>query len=98
MATVIAWAFTPRAGREADLEAAHGPDGAWARRFARSPGFLGTKLLKAEGRYLTLDRGSAPGACDAFKAAHGGDYAALDRACEALTAEESRLGLFETVD
>lgn len=98
MATVIVWEFAAAPGRAAAFEAAYGPSGAWAKLFARSPDYLGTELLGSEGRYLTLDRWAGPGAFEAFKAAHGEDYAALDRACEALTAGESRLGIFETVD
>ncbi len=97
MATVIVWEFVATLGREAEFEAAYGPDGAWTQLFARSPDFLGTELLKAEGRYLTLDRWACAEAFDAFKAVHGADYAALDRDCEALTTEESRLGVFETL-
>ncbi len=97
MATVIVWEFLAAPGREADFEAAYGPSGAWARLFSHSAAYLGTELLKAGSRYLTLDRWSGPDAFEAFKAAHGEDYAALDRACEALTAEESRRGVFETL-
>ena len=40
----------------AEFEAAYGPTGDWARLFARSGGFRGTELMRADdGSYLTLD-------------------------------------------
>jgi heme-degrading monooxygenase HmoA len=95
---VIIWAFRPRPGREADFDAAYGPAGAWAALFRNSPGFLGTELLRAAdgtGLCLTVDRWTGREAYDAFRAAHGEQYDALDRACADLTASEVSVGTFD---
>ena len=98
MAVAFLWAFEVAAERARDFERVYGPDGDWARLFARAPGYLGTELLKdtlRSGRYLTIDRWSSAAAFDAFKQEWKAEYDALDRACEALTASETPLGAFE---
>lgn len=94
---VLVWEFRVRAGCEAEFEATYAADGAWARLFARDPGFRGTELLRdpaIPGRYLTIDRWAGPGDFARFRAAHGEDYAALDAQCEPWTESEIRLGAF----
>src|SRR3982750_206959 len=97
---LIVWKFRPEAGKEAEFEAAYGPRGTWAALFARgSAGYLGTELARAEdGSYLTVDRWASRAAYEAFRARSEEEYAALDRACEALTASETPLGTFDTID
>jgi quinol monooxygenase YgiN len=76
---------------------AYGPDGAWARLFARSPGFLGVDLLEDRelpGRFVTIDRWTSHDAYLAARAALADDYAALDQDCAALTSHEAPLGSF----
>ena len=85
--------------REA-FESAYGPDGDWARLFAKADGYLGTELLSADGgggddtafAYATIDRWRARSDWDAFLAEHGEDYRALDLRLEDLTLEEDNLG------
>jgi heme-degrading monooxygenase HmoA len=94
-AFVLAWRFTVAAERRAEFERIYGADGDWARLFRRHAGFLGTQLLVgADGIYLTLDRWRSEADWIDFKHAHAEAYAALDRACEALTLAEERLGAF----
>jgi heme-degrading monooxygenase HmoA len=94
----IIWTYAPTAGAEARFRAAYGPDGDWAQLFRRAPGFVRTELLaEADGRYATLDYWVDAASFAAFMAAFVEDYAKLDAACEALTAEETRVGLFEVV-
>lgn len=96
----IVWEFRPRPGGERELERAYGPGGDWARLFRRGEGYLGTELLRDRadpGRYLTVDRWTSRDAWEAFRAAHHAEYEALDRALEALTAAEARLGDFDGV-
>jgi heme-degrading monooxygenase HmoA len=97
---VVIWQFRPLAGAERRFEEAYGPNGAWARLFAGGEGFLRTELhrdLKDPGRYLTLDVWISKEAYGAFRAKHAAEYAAIDRECEILTAEETPLGEFTTV-
>jgi 8-oxo-dGTP pyrophosphatase MutT (NUDIX family)/heme-degrading monooxygenase HmoA len=93
---VIAWEFRVKPGREAEFEAAYGPEGDWVRLFRRAPGFLGTDLLRAEepGRYVTLDRWAGCADFEAFRERHREAYDALDRRTGALTVREERLGGF----
>jgi heme-degrading monooxygenase HmoA len=94
---VILWQFDIAESEIAGFEAAYGPDGSWATLFARSPEYLGTELLRdayVPGRYVTVDRWSSEQAFRAFRAEHDSGYEALDRACDSLTAAESRIGAF----
>lgn len=92
---LIVWEFTVAPEHRAEFVRRYASDGDWARLFARSSEFQGTQLMTDEsdpGRFLTVDRWSAPGGWERFKALHGADYAALDRKCSALTRTERRLG------
>jgi heme-degrading monooxygenase HmoA len=94
---VILWQFDIAEDKIAGFERAYGPDGAWAKLFARSPEYLGTELLKdayVPGRYVTIDRWSNEEAFRAFRAKHDPDYEALDRASDSLTGTETRIGAF----
>jgi len=46
------------------------------------------------GRYVTVDRWQSEEAFRAFRALHDADYEAVDRASDALTSWESRIGAF----
>src|SRR3954470_15059604 len=96
---LIVWTFRPRAGKEAEFEAAYGPRGAWAALFARgSAGYLGTELsLGPDGSYLTIDRWTDRAAFEAFRGGFEAEYHALDLICEALTGSETSLGSFDTI-
>lgn len=94
---VIVWEFRVQPGRAAGFERAYGSEGDWALLFRRSPGYRGTELLRDPedpDRYLTLDRWEDASDFDAFKAAHGDEYRALDAACEPLCSEERLIGRF----
>jgi heme-degrading monooxygenase HmoA len=81
----------------AGFEAAYGPQGAWAQLFAKSPRYLGTELLRdayVPGAYLTIDRWASEEDFRAFRREHDADYEALDRACDALTGQETRVGAY----
>lgn len=95
---VIVWAFRPNPAREAEFVEAYGPAGAWVTLFRTDPRYLGSELLRpadGSGRYLTVDRWRTRAAFEAFRAARRDEYDALDRACEALTASEERLGEYD---
>ena len=94
---VIVWQFDVAEDQVAAFEAAYGAGGSWATLFARSPEYIGTELLKdayVPGRYATIDRWSNEQAFRAFRAQHDPDYEELDRACDSLTAAETRVGAF----
>src|SRR5262245_51342910 len=98
---VIVWTFRLRPGRTAEFEREYGASGSWAALFREAPGYLGTDLFRAtddSGRYLTVDRWESSAACEAFRAARRTEYEALDRACEALTASEERVGDYVRIE
>lgn len=98
MSYVRVWRFRPLPNRVAAFEEAYGPAGDWARLFGTADGFLGTTLLKGEGdpaEYLTLDRWVSREAYQTFRRARDGEFRALDRRCETLTAQEVEVGEYE---
>ena len=93
----ILWQFDISEEKLTAFEDAYGAHGSWSTLFARSADYLGTELLKdayVPGRYITIDRWHSEEAFRAFRAQHDPDYEALDRACDSLTASESRIGAF----
>ena len=96
----IVWRFAAKPGRVAEFERHYHADGTWAQLFRRSKGYHGTTLLRdssAPSRYLLWDSWDSLASFDRFKHDHGADYAALDKKCEALTDEETQLGVFESL-
>jgi heme-degrading monooxygenase HmoA len=94
---VVVWQFEIGEEKVAGFEAAYGPEGSWAQLFRSSPSYLGTELLRdayIPGRYLTIDRWASEDDFRAFRKAHDQEYEALDRACDALTNREARIGAY----
>jgi heme-degrading monooxygenase HmoA len=94
---VVVWKFEIAEEKIADFEAAYGPAGAWAELFRASADYQGTELLRdayIPGSYLTIDRWSSEEAFRAFRKDHDADYERLDRQCDALTAQETRIGAY----
>jgi heme-degrading monooxygenase HmoA len=92
---VRVWRFSVEEPNRARFEEAYGPEGGWARLFARVDGYIGTELLRGEtGTYLTIDRWRDESDWRQFLDRNGEAYRALDRECETLTAEESEIGAF----
>ena len=93
----VVWAFVVRADAVDAFARAYGPEGDWARLFARHPGYRGTALLRDTARpdrYLTIDSWDSIEARAAMLAGEKDEYARLDRACAALTESEQELGTF----
>lgn len=91
------WAFRVVPGCEVEFERHYGPNGTWARLFARSTGYIETLLLKDRenaGRYLTVDRWIDEDAYHAFRSAYSRQYEQLDRQCADLTTDERLVGEF----
>ncbi|MBL8542576.1 MAG: antibiotic biosynthesis monooxygenase [Hyphomonadaceae bacterium] len=96
MSYVILWSYEVAPEHERAFIAAYGPEGDWARLFATAAGFLGVDLYRDGARFLTIDRWQSEAAFQAFQAARGAEYQALDARCDALTLAETRLGAFVT--
>ena len=94
---IVVWQFEIAEEKIAAFEAAYGPEGDWARLFRTSPDYRGTELLRdayVPGSYLTIDRWASEDAFRAFRRDHDADYEKLDRACDALTSKETRIGAY----
>jgi heme-degrading monooxygenase HmoA len=94
---VVVWQFEVAEEKVAAFEAAYGADGAWAQLFRSSPSYQGTELLRdayIPGAYLTIDRWASEEDFRAFRKDHDQQYETLDRACDALTSRETRIGAF----
>lgn len=92
---VALWEFHVKPGSEQRFESVYGPSGDWAKLFSRDPLYRQTVLLRDPSRprtYLTLDSWATQEAYESFRKAHGEDYRALDRKCEALTTAERKIG------
>ena len=94
---VIVWEFRVRPDRESEFVAKYGPEGAWARFFRGSAGYLKTELVKDVAdnfRYLTLDYWQAEEEFQRFRQQNLAEYERLDKEFEGLTESETRLGAF----
>jgi heme-degrading monooxygenase HmoA len=94
---VIVWEFRVRPDRESEFVAKYGPEGAWARFFRGSAGYLRTELVKDVAdnfRYLTLDYWQAEEEFKRFRQQNLAEYERLDKEFEGLTESETRLGAF----
>jgi heme-degrading monooxygenase HmoA len=94
---VVIWQFEVAEEKIAAFEAAYASNGSWAKLFATSPNHLGTELLRdayIPGNYLTIDRWASEDDFRAFRKEHDADYESLDRACDALTSRETRIGAY----
>jgi heme-degrading monooxygenase HmoA len=94
---VVVWQFEIAEDKVADFEAAYGPEGAWAKLFRASAGYLGTELLRdayIPFNYLTIDRWTSEESFRAFRKEHDSEYEVLDRRSDALTSRETRVGAY----
>jgi len=94
---VVVWQFEIAEDKVAGFEATYGPEGSWAKLFRASSDYVGTELLRdayVPGAYLTIDRWKSEEAFRAFRKEHDSEYEVLDRACDALTSRETRVGAF----
>jgi len=94
---VVVWQFEIAEDKMAAFEAAYAPAGAWAQLFRLSPDYAGTELLRdayVPGNYLTIDRWASEEAFRAFRKEHDAAYETLDRDCDHLTANETRIGAY----
>jgi heme-degrading monooxygenase HmoA len=99
---VIVWQFEVMPEHIAEFEQQYGPSGAWAQLFAKSTGYLGTRLLRDTERphqYVTFDCWESEAEFQAFKDRFSQEYQALDGTLERLPLTETRLGTFSsTID
>jgi heme-degrading monooxygenase HmoA len=96
-AYVIVWEFRVRPDREAEFVEKYGPEGAWARFFRGSAGYIKTELVKdvaADLRFLTLDYWQTEEEFNRYRQLNLAEYERLDKEFAGLTESETRLGAF----
>lgn len=101
MSCSVIWEFAVEEKLQPAFERAYAAGGPWARLFARSDGFLETRLLKAKespGTYQTVDRWASREAYAAFKRDFAQDYDALDEEVGELSRRETYIGLFDEIE
>lgn len=94
------WEFVARSEKIREFEEYYSTVGAWSNLFSKSPGYRGTILLRdteRPGRYLTIDRWDGLEFYQAMRRKFAAEFEQLDRAGEAMTESESRLGAFEVL-
>ena len=94
---VIAWEFRVRQDKLVEFEKKYGPEGAWARFFRGSAGYIRTELVRdvvVDFRYLTLDYWKSEEEFRRFREQNLAEYERLDKEFEGLTESETRLGAF----
>ena len=96
---VIAWQFDVLPEKTDEFEQQYGSHGAWHDLFAKSTGYIGTRLLCDSARmhrYVTLDLWASEAAFRDFQETFRKEYEDLDAALERLTTAEIRLGAFDS--
>ncbi len=92
------WEYDVPAQAVAAFEEAYGDRGPWVRLFRRDDAYVGTTLLRDQrrpGRYLTFDYWRTRAAFEAFRERFRDEFAAIDAACERLTASERPVGEYD---
>lgn len=96
---VIAWQLDVQPGKIEEFERQYGPQGVWRDLFARSDGYIGTRLLRDSARthrYVTLDLWASEAAFREFQNRYEQEYGQIDAELEKLTTAEIRLGDFDS--
>ncbi|HKH49369.1 MAG TPA: antibiotic biosynthesis monooxygenase [Thermoanaerobaculia bacterium] len=96
---VIAWQFDVAPENVEEFEKQYGSQGVWRDLFARSEGYVGTRLLRDSARthrYVTLDLWTSEAAYQELREKHKKEYEELDATLERLTTAEIRLGAFDS--
>jgi len=97
---LVLWEYEVKSGSEKQFEDVYGPAGAWARLFRTDSHYRETRLLRDPFRsnvYLTLDFWTSRDSYEKFISAHKAVYQAIDTLGEGFTANERRVGAYESV-
>jgi heme-degrading monooxygenase HmoA len=94
---VIVWEFRIRPEVATKFVEGYSSNGAWARFFRGSSGYVRTELVRDVAdhhRFLTLDYWQAEEEFNRFRQQNLAEYERLDKEFEGLTEQETRLGAF----
>jgi quinol monooxygenase YgiN len=95
----IVWVMQAAPDRLADFESAYNSNGRWVQLFRQAEGYLATDLLpdlETANRFLVIDRWRDLASFESFKKRYQTAYDELDRQCEFLTLNETRIGIFSS--
>ena len=94
------WEFFVKDTSNADFEELYGTNGAWAKLFRHATGYLKTDLIRDQSnsqRYLTIDHWRCREDYLEFRRAFDTAFEELDKHCEGLTTQESKIGEFTKI-
>jgi len=94
----VFWRYRVHPMQARAFEEAYGPQGPWARLFAKHPGFRRVRLFKHRVDaqvYLTIDVWDSKAAWDEFRREHRDEYHQLDKQLALLKLEEHMLGFYD---
>jgi heme-degrading monooxygenase HmoA len=95
------WEFVVRDGSNAEFEKVYGADGDWVKLFRRSSGYVKTDLIRDQTnpkRYITIDHWRSRRDYCEFRTVFSAVFEELDKHCEDLTVQESKIGEFTKID
>lgn len=95
------WEFIVKDGSNSEFEKCYAADGAWAALFQRGSGYLKTDLIKDQTdpqRYLTIDYWQTREDYSEFRSNFDAAYETLDKYCEHMTVQETKIGEFTKID
>ncbi len=95
------WEFVVKDGSNAAFEKIYGADGDWAELFRRGSGYLKTDLIIDQSdsqRYFTIDHWRCREDYFEFRRDFVAAFEELDKRCEDLTVQESKIGEFTKID
>jgi quinol monooxygenase YgiN len=93
----IIWRFRAKPKKLEEFQKVYSWKGRWAKLFGRSREYYGTILLQDVSDPLTfvvIDRWASEDSFTKFRQQFGPDYEQLDEQCNALTDEETLVGVF----
>lgn len=94
----IFYRYRVHAAQARAFEHAYGPQGPWAKLFARHPGYRRTRLFRHRTEpdiYVTLNVWESKADWDAARDAYREEYSGLERQLALLKIEERLLGFYE---
>jgi heme-degrading monooxygenase HmoA len=95
MSYVIIWTYDVPPDAADNFIAAYGAHGDWAQLFTKGDGFIGVELYRDGHTFVSIDRWLSEDAFNAFQAAFGDQYKALDAKLAHLSRSQTRIGAFK---
>lgn len=100
MAYLCIWEYIVKPEFTEEFENTYRYDGAWVNLFKKTPGYLGTELLRDAdnpNRFVTVDMWESQESRADFMKKFADQYKELDLICEDFTVSENMLGEFNSV-